>query len=244
MGLAEKTERNWEIRSLVFVFRIIGVLLFTGYLLATAPSAWEWGLLKWVRTQPIDQVIAVAEKSIKRDPRQLVKWVEMRPAHERTLIMEKLEPYSGRISSGIFLVYSRWLLDIGQEKEAVFWRQYGRYRLRYDALRCGSPEATENMTGLLALFPDKEIQGIIAKDPAIIKTSLQRVLDFDAKYPADNNPTDICPAIQKLDGGNFQMVERKDWRAIRHTLRIITENALEKMNEAPDAPQKKKRQKK
>lgn len=238
MAVSGKTEQSWEKRSILFILRAIGVILFLAYLAVTGPSALSWGELKWVRFQPLEQITQVAERSIKRDPQDLVKWVSMRPSYERKQIMEKLEPYSGQISSGMFLIYSHWMMDSGQEKEAIFWRQYGRYRLRYDALRCGSPQSTENMAGLLALFPDRGVQEAIAKDPSIVKISLQRVLDFDAKYPADNNPIDICPTIQKLDGGKFAMVKREDWRTIRHTLRLMTEYALEKMDEKNPVPKK------
>jgi hypothetical protein len=224
MAVSGKTEQSWEKRSILFILRAIGVILFLAYLAVTGPSALSWGELKWVRFQPLEQITQVAERSIKRDPQDLVKWVSMRPSYERKQIMEKLEPYSGQISSGMFLIYSHWMMDSGQEKEAIFWRQYGRYRLRYDALRCGSPQSTKTWRDFCPL-PDRGVQEAIAKDPSIVKISLQRVLDFDAKYPADNNPIDICPTIQKLDGGKFAMVKREDWRTIRHTLRLMTEYA-------------------
>lgn len=236
MAAQAEKKQSWELGSLIFVGRTIGVILFIGYLCATTPSAWQWGQVKWVRAQSLDTLTAVAEKSIAGDPRNLIRWLEARPSYEHAIIMEKLEPYSGKISSAIFLLYSRWTLDLGQEEEAVFWRQYGRYRLRYDALRCGAPESSKNMSGVLSIFPDSGVQKIIEKNPSIIRTSLKRVLDFDAKHPAENNPIDICPTIQKMDGGGFEMVERKYWASIRHTLRMVTEYAIEKMGEKKAKP--------
>lgn len=223
----DKVRNSWEVRSLIFIARMLAVVLFIGYLASTWRTAAGWVQLKWVRSQSVAETSSIAEQYLSiNKPDKLLEWISLRPAEDRDTIMKQLEPLSGRIGSGVFLLYSKWQMEAGDTEKAVFWRQYALYRLRYDALRCGSPDSAKSMQGLLALFPDTKVQGYINAHPDIVRKSVRQVLDYDARWPAENNPVDICPSLTKLEGGSFKMVPREHWAAIRHTLRFVTEEFL------------------
>lgn len=225
------TRQSWEIRSVKFVLRTAGALLFIAYLFIVAPMALKWVQKEWVLRQPLEAVSKVAEESIAQDtPKKLLQWIAVRPQAEREEIIKRLEPYVGKISSYTFLNFSNWAMQAGKPEEAVFWRQYGLYRLRYDSLRCGAPNSLENMSGLLALMPPSRVQGYLNQHPDIVEKSVRDVLAYDDKHPAGNNPTDTCYILQKIESGQYvyEMVDREKWADIRLDLRASTEYELGK----------------
>lgn len=210
--------------------KIITTVLFLSYLLLTAKPAYLWAKTTWVRQQPPERLVQILDQSLKEnDPEFLTEWISMRPRAERDSIMKALEPHAGDIGSTNFLIYSMWMKSEDRKTDALFWRQYARYRLRLDALRCGSPGAVDSVAQLLDAFPDRELQKMLDEDKNLLRQSLKQVLDFDAKHPALNDPASICENINSLQRGNFVPVGREKWAAIRHTLRIVTEEALKEM---------------
>lgn len=225
------TRQSWEIRSVKFVLRAAAALLFIAYLFIVSPAALTWVRKEWVLRQPLETLSRVAEESIAQDaPKKLLQWISLRPEAEREEIIKRLEPYTGKISSYIFLNFSNWAMQAGRPEEAVFWRQYGLYRLRYDALRCGAPNSVENMTGLLVLISRSRVQGYLNQHPDIVEKSVRDVLAYDERHPAENNPTDTCYILQKIESGQYvyETVDREKWPGIRLGLRASTEYELEK----------------
>lgn len=223
------TQQSWEIRSIKFVLRAIAALLFIAYLFIVSPMALNWVKKEWVLMQPVEAVSKVAEQSISQDtPKKLLHWIAVRPASEHEEIMKRLEPYVGKISSYTFLNFSSWMMQADKPEEAVFWRQYALYRLRYDSLRCGAPNSMENMSGLLELMPRSRVQGYLNKHPEIVEKSVRDVLAYDEKHPAMNNPTDTCYILQKIESGQYayQTVDREKWEDLRLDLRASTEYEL------------------
>lgn len=231
--LGEKIKSSWEYRSGKFVLRVVAALFFLSYLFAAAPMAWTWSWAVYYKNQPPSALGPLLEESIVApNQSELLTWVKLRPPEERAVIMEKLEPHTALLDPFLFLTYSQWSVEVLEAEDIVFWHMYARYRLRYDALRCGAPDSVMNMKGLLQLMPHGYIDAILERWPHLLKPALQRVLDYDAKFPAANNPSRICEVIYNIEGRNYKMVPEKYWAAIRHTLRAQTEFDLERMDES------------
>ena len=96
-------------------------------------------------------------------------------------------------------------------------------------MRCGSVKAIENLDQLLELFPHPIFPPETEENPDEISRSLHRVLDYDAKYPAENNPDDVCDSLRAMEPGKFATVQRPRWADIRHSLRYLTEYRLSRM---------------
>lgn len=231
----EKSWRDlWEWKAALMILRTMAALMFIGYLLGTYMMPYQWGHVKWVRSQPLETLPQVAEKYLaKNDNRGLLRWASERPIFERPDIIRLLEPYNGRIDSTAFVLFSNWSMARGDVTEAMFWWQYALYRLRFDTLRCGSPGAIKNMAGLVQIFENREVIAAVNKNAGKIPAMIQRVLDHDAKYPMENDPAEICKPLQKLDGKGFKVVPRMQWPIIRHTLRVTTEGSLRDMKGTP-----------
>ncbi len=231
MTAQENSFRNsWEVRSVLFILRIMAVLLCLMYLLWTASGVVNWGVMKWVRLQPLSELdIYAAENIEKNTPGNIVSWISMRPAEERPEIMRILKPKTGELAGANFMMFSRWEGDLGHADESMFWYQFARYRYRYDALRCGIDSATNDLTGLLDLGPRHDMDAAAKKDPDFTRKSIQRVLDFDAQYPAHNYPGEICAQVGKLNKVEASIAPEASWAPIRHTLRSVTEFSLKEM---------------
>ena len=237
MSKIETIKTSWEYRSLRFILRALGVILVLLYLSFSVPGAANWAKREWVRTQPIAAVVKVAEDSAANgNPQKLVFWAAARPEEERQEIMSRLDPYAGRISASTFLMFSEWEREAGNTDKALFWRMYASFRLRFDALRCGAPHAVEKMQDLLISLRNDKTDKILEEKPELVPGLIRQVLDYDATHPAHNNPIDTCPILNKMEKGDYGLVGESEWAAIRHTLRLITEKELGKMN-AP-APEK------
>jgi len=225
----KKTFReSWEYRSGRWLLRAVGVLLFIGYLGGTAPSAVTWAQTKWVRSDPLTELPRIADYYINHQysNQKLHKWVALRPESETPEIIKILEPFTPKLSTLTFLTYSSRLKHLGQEDDALFWWQFTLYRARFDALRCGSVKSVEHLSTLVKYLPHPEFPPSKLRNSAEVIKSLHAVLDYDAKYPAHNNPDDICDSLRALEPGKFQTVRPEKWQDIRHSLRIITEYRL------------------
>lgn len=221
---------SWEVKTLLFILRAMAVLVFVGYVLYTAPMAYSWIQMKWVRAQPLEQALPTAEAYIKDGhPEKIADWVLSRPVSERKQLMEILEPLTGELPSGLFIAYASWEHNLGNAEQSLFWYQYARYRLRYDALRCGIPSGTDDMTGLLDLMPRDSVQKTMTENPKLLPVMIERVLKYDAKYPANNNPADICSKLNTLNNTSFVMLPQERWADNRYILRMATEAALKRM---------------
>lgn len=231
--LYEKVSSTWEFKSGRVFLRIAAALFFLSYLGLTLPFAWEWGWSRYYKSQPLSHLDTLIEKSINTaDQGNLLSWVTLRPPQEREEILQKLMPQTAKLDSFFFLIFSHWAADQLDIQETVFWHFYARYRLRFDALRCGAPDSVINMDGLLALMPYGYIAVTVSRWPHLVPETIRRVLDQDAVYPADNNPLRVCQIIYRIEGDNFVPADRRHWARIRHDLRLRTELSLKNMEKA------------
>jgi hypothetical protein len=221
---------TWEYRSGRFVLRIVAALFFLSYLSAAAPAAWTWGWAAFYKSQPASRIDRLIEENIARaDQSKLLAWIQRRPPEERLSIEEKIAPHTATANSFVFLMFSDWALERQAYEQALFWNFYARYRLRFDALRCGAPNSVMNMKGIVALVSNTTIEKIVEFQPGIVPFAIQQVLDYDAMHPADNDPAGVCKFIHNLEKGSFLPVRRENWPALRHTLRTVTEYSLRQM---------------
>lgn len=222
---------SWEFKTGKFILRVAAVLFFLAYLMLAVPHASAWAWQAYYLREPLPMLKTHLEQSLKTgDQDKLLKWIKIRPAAERAQIMDMLEPVSGKLNPLFFLTFAHWSAAADDVDKAVFWHFMARFRLRYDALRCGSPNAVDNMDGLLALMPEGKIAPTVAKqDRPALMSYLQRVLDYDAAHPAENSPKNVCVFINNLEGRGFVIVQERYWQNIRHSLRRITEAQIEKM---------------
>ena len=220
--------QSWEFRSAKMALRIVGVLFFVGYICLTASSAWQWVQTKWELHYALSEMPARADKYLNKtfQPEKLSKAISFRPLSETEAIIKLLEPHTGRLSTYTFLNYSMRLNTLGKTDEALFWWQFARYRGRFDALRCGSNDAVDTLDKLFGMIPHPELPADATQDSALLISSIKKVLDLDAHYPADNIPEDICDPLRALEQGKYASVGVDRWADIRFTLRLMTERTL------------------
>ena len=150
----------------------------------------------------------------------LTMWLKSRPLAETDKLVEMISPKSAKLGPGIFFEISRRQMKLGRIKEALFWMELGRYRLRYDIIRCNAgEEGTQDLEKMMELMHTQTpVDTLLEQHPEMLKTAVQRVLDFDGKYPADDDPNPICKAISPKPP-----VNEADWSFFRSSLRRQTE---------------------
>lgn len=230
MNAPAKSDRDWlttaYIKGLVFLLRACGVLLFIGYLISTAPQAWDWVRLEYTRSRPVEDLTSIVKAALETgEQKQLLQWIAERPAADRPAMKTLLEKDIGKLPTAVASHFSTWAEKAGNIEEAVFWDNYMRYRLRFDALRCNIPSAVEDTMGLLELGNRPTLRNHLKTD-ADLKKVLQAVMDYDAKHPAENDPVAVCGQLNKLNNSNSKPVDRAAWPAMRHLLRVRTEEFI------------------
>ncbi|MDE1152872.1 MAG: hypothetical protein PW788_10080 [Micavibrio sp.] len=219
---------SWAYRSARWCVRAFAVMLFLSYLSVTASSGSRWLEMQWVRSHSLSELPAIADNYLnhKYSNQKLYNWVSLRPESETPEIIKILEPYTAKLSTLNFLMYSYRLNRLHHTDEALFWWQFTRFRGRFDALRCGSVKSVENLSAVIDYFPHPIFPQSKLADSAEVVKSLHAVLDYDAQYPAHNNPDDVCDSLRALEPGNFATVRPEKWQDIRHSLRYISEYRL------------------
>ncbi len=235
--LREKTKwqglKSIEFRIVGFLFRGIFCMMFAAYLVFNVPGAWEWTQIKWIRAQDFGALTQVLkDAAAKNDFTVLEKWISYRPLAESADLISRTESYSASFPPLIFVSYSkraRWMKDPEQEK---FWIMMARYRLHYDAMRCGAPNAQEIVGKLVnvvyALAGDTAPE--IPEDEKI--SIMRKVLSFDAKYPAADNPADVCKQVNKMAQTDYPMQPQAAWKDLHFKLRLQTDRGVDREAES------------
>lgn len=167
---------------------------------------------------------ALAEKN----PLLVASWLSARPPAETDVLIGKIVARSSVLEPGVFFEFYRRESKRGNAGEALFWLQLGRYRMRYDWLRCGSDMESNNaLNRLLDVQRDPAIDRLLREKPEALKASIRRVLDFDAKHPAHNDPILAC----KVHANDMGAPE-ESWETYRRLLRHQTEEFLKSPDKA------------
>ncbi len=227
----EKFKKSWEYRSLAFIGKFFGFVFLICYVYVGGQSFLmlvQKDINKRHDVQALHAVIleSVAEDNLGR----ITAWVKLRPESETEEIINILTPESGSLEASVFFELSRRRLLQEKMEEALFWSQLGRYRLRYDVLRCGAGSSVEKIGKLLNFFAAPAIDDFLAQDPGHLSKSLHQVLDFDKKYPARNSPALLCKAISRMERDGATPVPPDEWGRVRDTLRDVTKSALKEMD--------------
>ena len=201
------------------------------YVLAGVSASFTLFKTEMNRRQGIDELSAVIKKAVEENkPDDVTAWVRLRPSAETKALTGIITPESGLLGPYIFFELSRRQMLEGHMEEALFWSQLGRYRLRYDALRCGAQDSTQALDKLMPFFSPKKIQGLLQQHPELVRKSVRQVMDFDAKYPARNSPAFVCSLVNGMTKSNVPEVPREQWEHIRQTLRAVTRQFLKEMD--------------
>jgi hypothetical protein len=91
---------------------------------------------------------------------------------------------SGRYSPPVLFALAEWYYMRGQVDDALFWLNAAGLRGRFDAKICTDTSAQSAIAELSQRLPP-DLYREQWKDPARIKTIVDRVIDWDAKTPAD-----------------------------------------------------------
>lgn len=232
-GWKVRLQRSWLWKIFLFSFKSLSVLAFLCYLMLGSAMTYGWIKTKWYRHYPTEYAGQLCQKyALGRDPKpdKIIDWLTSRKVSEADLIMEKLEACTPHLSSITFLAFSNWKFQQGKKLEALNWRQYARFRARFDALRCGSNDAGDNLNEIIDISAREEFQQMMARDPSLQPKSIVWALEYDAKFPPpQNNPAALCKQLNSMENGRFTMVPRSEWGSIHRTLRDISYYFVELM---------------
>lgn len=226
-----KVWQSWGVRSLRFIFKLFAYLIFILYVIMGGQATVEVLRIQHTRAYPVGTLSAVIESvKAKGDPARATRWISRRPLAETDKIVEVATPLSGHLEPHAFYLFSARLMRQKKFEEAFFWTQLGHYRLRYDALRCGADTSAKNLSALMTHLTAPEVEKMLQENPHKVPQSIQQVLDFDAKYPAENALGDFCDVIQHLEKGSTPL-PKEIWPQIRDSLRTVSAFAVKDMED-------------
>ncbi len=217
-------------RILKFLVKWGSIALFAVYLVAGLTAAIHVGRLEKNRLDSVAALPGIIRDAVDDGhPEAVAQWISMRPAAETKAIIDIVTPNSGALEAGTFFALSIRTLRTGTREDALFWLQLARYRLRFDTLRCRAGAMPNAFDGLLAAMTPPAITTLLTDHPDLEKKSVQRVMDFDTKYPAANSPDQTCRILSHLSRSKPDPLPQSQWEDVRLLLRHMTESALKKM---------------
>ena len=213
---------SWKVVR--FALKSVIALLMLFYVAAGVMSAISLYMQSRYKAEPIYALETLVDQAaLSGDKGEIAAWLSSRPLAETPAELKILIPESAPLSPQSFFAIFRRELKLGHPKEALFWLQLGRYRLLYDLLRCGgTPEEERMLNKMLNIMPSPQIDALIRAHPEYINEALQRVLDFDAQYPAADDPALFCNLAVHAD----QPADRVDWPLYHQALRDMTERHI------------------
>ncbi len=229
---------SWKILRLMLKVFIAALMAFC--VAAGVMSAIGLYTQQLYRSQPITALETLVDRAaLTGDRGEVAAWLSARPLAEMPADLKILIPESATLAPQSFFTVSQRELKLGHPKEALFWLELGRYRLLYDLLRCGGkPKEARMLNQMLNAMMSAQIQALIRAHPESVDQALQRVLDFDVKYPAADEPSHVCDlAVSKA-----RLVDPMDWPQYHRALWRMTERHIretEKKRQAKKQPEKK-----
>jgi hypothetical protein len=226
---AEKTTAYWLLLPFRLLWKIFIVVLFLCYLFIGMASTIDLYTRNLYRAQDIDALYTVIDDAVQReDLKNVTVWLRTRPLAETDRLVEMITPKSAPLEPGTFFEIAQRQLKLGRPEEALFWLQLSRYRLRYDTVRCGAePERIKAFDKIFNLMQFPATNALLQAHPEKLKESMQRVLDFDAKYPVHDNPAAVCKSLSvELPVDEF------NWEGYHKLIRRQTEDFIKGMDKA------------
>ncbi len=153
------------------------------------------------------------------DLENVILWIDYRPLSETAQIIEIIEPYASDINPMLFFEIAFRLVWQGQNDDALFWYMLGKYRFRYDMLRCGAKDSIENLNQFLADFQSEESELLLEIGDVKIKQAIKKVLAFDKKYPPRNAIDYACTLAEAFEKDNkITPLSESDWPHVHDAL--------------------------
>lgn len=238
-----KEQRSRLYRLCRFLVKLIVAVVFIIYVYVGMAATTELYKRNQYRAQDISvlygELDEVAQGS--GDTRQIAEWLRARPLAETDKLIDVVTPKSSSLGPDVFFEFSRRELKLGKPEESLFWTQLGRFRLLFDLIRCGAdPDRIKIYSTIFERMHSDQTDALLRAHPELMKKTAQRVLDFDAKYPAHDNPDLICKPVN----GKFQLpTDEINWEGYRQLLRKHTSAQFKSLPDKAKSPAVKEKSK-
>ena len=216
----------WEFKLLKWLGKAFLYIIFIAYLMAALPSVWNWAKLKYYgddfSMRSLDQ--AVSKLIENNQTMTLLELLNAYPPTDSKKIKNVLEPYTPKLDARTFLSLSNKHYLNGDTEQAIFWYIYGRFRLRYDAVRCDYIVSEEVADDYAVLWTNFDLfSKTLNFTPEDYKPHIQKALDWDEKYPPENSPRYFCDFIEKYHNVNsVEILTDEDWEDRRKIMRFLS----------------------
>ncbi|MGM0421887.1 MAG: hypothetical protein ACQEQL_02190 [Pseudomonadota bacterium] len=219
----------WEVKLLRGIALFFIYILFAMYVLAAVPSAWNWAQLKWYTQDfKIETLAETVPEFIDKDKERLaMTLISLYPIERTDEIAKILAPSSVHLDARYFFSISNNYYQLGNMEEARFWHTLGRFRLRYDAVRCDYELADQMADSFIEFVADPELMDDLQSNPGDLNKRLTRVLEWDDKYPPQNDPGYFCNYIRRVKGlSRLEILDEDLWPDMHTLLRMNAEDFL------------------
>lgn len=227
----------WEYKLIRFVIMFFVYLMLLIYSIAGAQSVWKWSQLRYYGGDYSLEHLPAAIESLSKKGNQLmlIEYIGRFPGDKNDAMVESLLPLTPDLHAHAFFAISNRYGILGEMEEAMFWAILGRYRLRFDALRCDFPAADVISDRYAELYLQRVVrQALLNIDETTRKRLLQKVVDWTDEYPADNDPAYFCEFIESAEGlANIDVVPRDQWPALRTVMKKAALRYIESDAPAP-----------
>jgi len=208
-----------------FILKTLVILLFLTYLIFCSTAAWHWSKIKYYQTVPLEHLaLAVKQNRDKGDLPVAIGLVKSRWPSQSQEVLDIMIPHAPELDPAFYFEFSRRYSILGNIEEAVFWAMLGRFRMRYDILRCENDETSDLEKTLSDFLIPESVSDYLEDNPDQIKPILQSVLDWDEKNPPQNKPDSFCRERKGFNReASHYPLEKGDWETRYKVLRITTE---------------------
>ena len=162
----------------------------------------------------------------------LVELVSRYPYVYNDQMMEALEPLTPRLHAHFFFAMGNRYAAGDDMEAANFWTFLGRYRLRYDALRCdymAGDVVSDKYVSFYSLPPLRD--QLLQMGDAERRELLTEVLAWDAENPAANDPRYFCEFIEDTERQrNIGIIPKSQWDTIRLFMRAAAQKYIDELN--------------
>ena len=130
--------KMWEFKLLKGIIMFFVYVLLIIYSVMGVQSAKTWIELRiYAGDFDVKNVYEVADKIAARDDQTLLSHLLFKyPLDYNDELVERLEPLTPKFHAAYFFATATRYYQAGNKDEALFWTMLGRFRMRYDALRC------------------------------------------------------------------------------------------------------------
>lgn len=217
----------WEYKLLKGTFKFLAYLIFFLYLATAIPSAWSWAKMKWIGG---DFSMAALEENARefiedKESEDLVHLINLYPPNKTDDIVDTLTPYFGEMDTRSFFSFANKFYMNDEIEKAMKWYTYGRFRLRYDAVRCDYLVSEKIASEYVVLITNLELFDYALRlPPEELKPYITEALEIDLAHPPQNSPRYFCDFIKRYKQvQNVDILPEDDWEDRRKIMRFLAE---------------------